>query len=220
VTSPSLAVRSIREPFNGISHGLGAVLSLAGLVVLVGLARGRPWHTVAFLVYGASMIVLYTASTLYHSLHGGPDRLRKLMIFDQSAIFALIAGTYTPFCLVGLRGPGALALLATVWAIALTGIALRVFWRAQPAWVPVVLYLAMGWVVSGAFWPLMQTLPSGALGWIFQGGLCYTVGCVVFAAKRPRLWPGVFSSHELWHLFVLAGSACHFVAVLYFLALR
>jgi hemolysin III len=208
----------VREPFNGLSHFAGALFSAIGLMVLLLVSRGKPWHMTGFTVYGVSMVLLYLASTLYHSLPGGPQRIRKLLMFDQVAIFLLIAGTYTPVCLVPLRAAGGGTLLAVVWAIAAVGIALRVGWRSAPPWLPIAIYLVMGWMCVVALKPLSGALPSQALWWLFAGGAVYTVGAVVHATKWPRLWPGVFSSHELWHVFVLGGSACHFVLMLQFVA--
>lgn len=201
----------LREPFNGISHMAGVLLSLAGLLFLLAVSLGKPWHLVSFAIYGLSMVSLYTASTLYHSLPVGPRQVQKLLMWDQVAIYLLIAGTYTPLCLVPLRGPWGWSLLGVVWAIAATGIAMRVAWKKQPHWLPVVLYLVMGWLSVIVLRPLGSALPSAAMAWLFAGGMTYTVGAAVFALERPRLWPGVFSSHELWHVFVLGGSACHFV---------
>lgn len=208
----------VREPFCGWSHLCGMVLSIAGLVVLALLSWHKPWHLVGFLIYGVSLITLYLASTLHHTLPGSPERVEQLLVFDQVAIYLLIAGTYTPLCLVPLRGPWGWTLLAVVWAIALLGILVRMGWRSAPPWVSMVLYLIMGWLCVAAWEPLARTLPGAALGWLAAGGIIYTLGTVVFATQRPRLWPGKFSSHELWHLFVLGGSACHFVLMLAFVA--
>jgi len=206
----------VREPFNGLSHMAGALLSIAGLLFLVALSFGKPWHLTGFAIYGTSLVVLYLASTLYHSLPGTPRRVERLLVFDQVAIYLLIAGTYTPLCLVPLRGPWGWSLLSVVWGIALLGIVLRIAWRKSPEWVPVVIYLVMGWLCVVALKPLSGALPGAAMGWLFAGGIVYTVGAVVFASQRPRLWPGRFGSHELWHVFVLGGSACHFVLMLVF----
>lgn len=208
----------VREPFNGLSHLAGVLFSIAGLLLLVALSVGKPWHLTGFAVYGTTLVVLYLASTLYHSLPAHPRRLEKLLVFDQVAIFLLIAGTYTPLCLVPLRGSWGWGLLGVVWSVALVGIILRVVWRAIPEWIPVVLYLVMGWMSVAALKPLGAALPGAALHWLFGGGLVYTVGAAVFASQRPRLWPGTFSSHELWHVFVLSGSACHFIVMLCFIA--
>jgi hemolysin III len=208
----------VREPFNGLSHLLGVVLSAAGLVVLQLVSQGKPWHQTAFAIYGASLLLLYAASTLYHSLPVGPRGIQQLLAFDQTAIFILIAGTYTPVCLVPLRGPWGWSLLGVIWGIALVGIVLRLAWRSAPAWLPIALYLLMGWLCVVAAKPLAGSLPAQAVGWLFAGGIVYTIGAVILSADRPRLWPGVFGSHELWHLFVLGGSACHFVVMLRFVA--
>ena len=208
----------IKEPFCGLSHGAGAILSVAALVVLLIAARGRPWHTVAFTIYGLSLLLLYTASTLYHSVRGGPalcDRLRRL---DHSAIFLLIAGSYTPVCLVTLRGVWGWSLLSIVWALAFVGIALSMLGKTEPEWPRVTLYVIMGWLAMVAFAPLREALSPAGLGWLIAGGVVYSLGTLIFATDRPHLWPGRFSAHDLWHIFVLGGSACHFVVMLYFVA--
>lgn len=207
-----------REPFNGISHFLGALLSLIGLLFLTVVSAGKPWHEAGFLIYGASLVLLYLASTLYHSLHTCEAGVRRLLVFDQVAIYLLIAGTYTPLCLVPLRGPWGWSLLGVVWGLAAVGIALRLAWPRAPLWLALVLYLLMGWLSVVAVKPLGAALPGEALAWLFAGGVVYTVGAAVLASQRPRLWPGRFSSHELWHVFVLGGSACHFVLMLRFVA--
>ncbi len=203
----------IREPFCGLSHLGGAALSLVGMVTLMGLSWKKPWHLTAFAIYGASLVFLYLASTLYHSLDGCPRRIGKLLMLDQVGIYLLIAGTYTPICLVSLRGPWGWSILAIIWSIALAGIAVRVFWRAAPEWLCIAAYLVMGWLCVIAGRPLAHALPPAAFAWLFAGGVTYTVGAVVFATQRPRLWPGIFGSHDLWHCFVLAGSACHFMVM-------
>ncbi|MGV3724618.1 MAG: PAQR family membrane homeostasis protein TrhA [Actinomycetota bacterium] len=206
----------IREPFNGLSHLLGALLSIAGLVVLLVFSQGKPWHTTAFSIYGGSLILLYTASALYHSLPVQPHHIRRLLVFDQVAIYLLIAGTYTPLCLVSLRGPWGWSLFGVIWAIAVVGIVLRICWRSAPAWLPVVLYLVMGWLSVVAGQPLGAALPPSGIGWLFAGGVVYTIGAVIFASQRPNLWPTKFGSHGLWHVMVLGGSACHYVLMLFF----
>lgn len=207
-----------RDPFSGASHLGGAGLSVGGLVVLMGAAEGKPWHLTSFAIYGASLILLYCASGLYHSLHVTPHRLEKLRAFDMVAIYFLIAGTYTPVCLISLRGSSGWILLGTVWGIALGGAAARIAWRGMPDWLSLALYLVMGWLAVGVISPLVQALPPPAIAWLLAGGVCYSVGAAVYATERPRLWPGAFGAHDLWHVFVLAGSACHFVMILVFVA--
>jgi hemolysin III len=207
-----------REPFSGLSHLGGALLGIAALVVLVTVARRDPWHISGFAIYGASLILLYMASALYHLLPVGEHHIERLRRFDHVAIYILIAGTYTPICLVPLRGGWGWSLFGVVWGLALFGSVTEIAWRRAPYWMSVALYLIMGWIAVLALRPLERTLPGAALGWLVAGGLVYTVGTIIFALERPRLWPGVFSAHELWHLFVLGGSACHFVLMFRFVA--
>lgn len=208
----------LREPFCGLSHLVGAGLSVVGLVALLWVTRGRPWHITAVSIYGASLIILYLASTLYHSLPVDPKRVERLRAVDQAAIYGLIAGTYTPVCLLALRGAWGWSLLSVVWAIGLSGAALRLGWRKFPEWLCFSLYLLMGWLVVVALVPLFQAVSAVGMGWLFVGGAFYTVGSAVLVLDRPRLWPGRFGSHDLWHLFVLGGSACHFVLIRCFVA--
>ena len=203
----------IKEPFCGLSHGLGAALSVVGLVVLLVLARGRPWHTVAFAIYGVSLILLYTASALYHWLPVGPPQVTRLMRLDHTAIFLLIAGTFAPVCLISLRGGWGWGLLAAEYGLAAVGIA-SLLWKRVPHAARVVLYLLMGWISLIAMGPLRAALSPTAFAWLIGGGLVYTAGAVIFAVDRPHLWPGRFSAHDLWHIFVLGGSACHFLLML------
>lgn len=204
----------MREPFNGLSHLGGAFLSCAALPLLVGPVWDNPVALTGFLVYGLSLVVLYTASTLYHLPPLRPDQIPRFMALDQSAIYLLIAGSYTPICLVSLDRSIGWTLLCQVWAIALAGIGLRIFWKQAPVWLCFVLYLLMGWLCTTVLGPLQHALSPAGTAWLFAGGLIYTVGAIIFASKRPRLWPGVFGSHELWHVCVLGGSACHFVVML------
>jgi hemolysin III len=208
----------LREPFSGLSHLCGAVLGIAALVFLVILARGKPWHLSGFAVYGATLIVLYTASTLYHLLPVSERGVERLRIFDRVGIYLLIAGTYTPLCLVPLRGAWGWSLFGVVWGLALFGSLCEIAWRAAPRWLGLVLYVVMGWLVIIAIGPLTQTLSGTGLHWLVAGGIVYSVGTVIYATGRPRLWPGVFGAHELWHLFVLSGSACHLVLMFRFVA--
>ncbi len=208
----------LREPFSGLSHLLGAVLSVAGLVVLLVWSAGEPWRTTAFSIYGASLILLYLASAVYHLLPVSPERVKKLLVWDQVAIYLLIAGTYTPLCLVSLRGAWGWSLFGVVWGIAIVGMALRIGWQKAPWWLCFALYLVMGWISLIATVPLVRLLPAAGLAWLVLGGVVYSIGAIVFATERPRLWPGRFGAHDLWHLFVLGGSACHFVLMFCFVA--
>ena len=210
----------MREPFCGLSHGLGILLSVAALVVLLVLARGDVWHTVAFAIYGVSLIMLYTASTLYHSLWVRPQQIVRLMRFDHVAIFLLIAGTYTPVCLVNLRHAGAWGwtLFGIEYGLAFVGILCTLAWRGFPDWARIAIYVVMGWLVCLALPAVHHVLPPAGVAWLFGGGAAYSIGTIVFATDKPHLWPGKFNAHDLWHVFVLAGSACHFVLMALFIA--
>jgi hemolysin III len=198
----------LEEIANAITHGIGLLLSIAGFVVLLVLAalRGTAWHIVACSIYGATLICLYTASTLYHAVIS-PRVKRALRIFDHSAIYLLIAGTYTPFLLVSLRGPWGWSLFGVVWGLALAGVLFKFWFVERFAMLSTAVYIAMGWLVLIAAKPVITHLSLTAIIWLLAGGLAYTGGVIFFAAKR------IPYSHAIWHLFVLAGSICHYFAV-------
>ena len=199
------------EIANSLTHGVGALLAVGGSVVLVTLAamRGDVWHVVSCSIFGGAMVVLYTASTLYHSVTT-PRAKSALRVLDHAAIFLLIAGTYTPFTLVSLRGPWGWALFWTVWGLAAAGVILEIaFPRRWPA-LSLTLYVAMGWVVVVAVKPLLAILPTGGLVLLVLGGLAYTLGIIFYA------WKKLPYGHAIWHLFVLAGTILHFFAVLFY----
>jgi hemolysin III len=210
-------LRWLREPINALTHGLGVLLSVAALVVLVALSDGEPWRTVAFAVYGSSMVALYLASTLLHAVRASPPVLRRLRVFDHAAIFLLIAGTYTPIALVKVVevSPGwGWALFGAAWGFASLGVVFKLFWIDAPRWLSTGLYVGLGWMSLVAIVPLLAALPWGGLAWLLVGGAFYSFGAVIYARRRPDPWPAVFGYHEIWHLFVLAGSASHFVLML------
>jgi hemolysin III len=202
----------LKDPFCGISHFVGAVLAIAGMVFLIVEAKGNPWAVFSFAIYGATLFVLYLASALYHSLRVGKRAESALYGFDRAAIFALIAGTYTPICLIALPAGWGYSLFGVVWLLAATGIIIDIIARRRtPDWLQAVLYLATGWVAIVAIRPLIAALPPVALGWLAAGCIIYSVGAVICVTDWPKIKPGVFSAHELWHVLVIAGSICHFV---------
>src|SRR5215204_538481 len=206
----------VEEIANCATHGLGLALSLAGLVTLVLLAwpGGDAWLVVSCGVYGASLVALYLASTLYHAART-PRSKRLLQVLDHCGIYLLIAGTYTPFTLVTLRGPWGWTLFGLVWALALAGILCRVLFGTRYRPLAVASYVMLGWLCVVAVKPILELVPLGALAWIAAGGFAYTAGVFFFAAKR------IPHHHAIWHLFVLGGSVCHYVAVvLYVLPTR
>jgi hemolysin III len=197
----------------------GAILSVVGLIVLLWAAHGRVRYLVAFGIYGSTLVALYTASSLYHSLHTGPRGLALLQRLDFSAIYLLIAGTYTPVCRLSLNNAWGRTMHVIEWSMAVIGLLTTLCTRrGPPNWLRVVLYLGMGWLSVTALGSLRAALPPAAIGWLFAGGLFYTVGTIFYAADRPNLWPGRFTAHDLWHVFVLAGSVSHFILILCFIA--
>jgi hemolysin III len=214
-------VKRLREPISGLTHLAGAFLALIALGVLLARAagEGRVDQFVAFGIFGCSLVALYGASALYHLLPVSPPAVARLRKLDHMAIFILIAGTYTPVCVLALKGGWGVGLLGAVWALAFCGVVLKLLWIGAPRWLSVGLYLAMGWVAVVAVSAILKAVPPGGIAWILAGGLVYSAGAVIYGLKWPNLVPGVFGFHELWHLFVLAGSACHFWAMLRYISL-
>lgn len=202
------------ELFNSITHVVGTVLAIVGTSVLMTAAVLKGADTrriIALGIYGAMLIVLYLSSTLYHSLRGPAKQV--FHVFDHCAIYLLIAGTYTPFTLVTLRGVWGWTLFAIIWALAAAGIAKDVFLHGRYRAISVTLYVIMGWLVVVAFGPLKQALPMDGIVWLMAGGLIYTAGILFFALSKR-----VLHMHGLWHLCVLGGSACHYVCVFRYVA--
>ena len=196
------------EIAHSITHGAGAVLSALGLVLLVlrAVQTGDPWRIASFAIFGAALIVLYTASSIYHALR--PPRARRVFkILDHGAIYLLIAGSYTPFLLVSLRGAWGWSLFGIVWGLAAAGILFKVFYAGRFKLASTLIYLGMGWLIVVAITPVLAAVPPGALLWLLAGGLFYSGGTVFY------LWRGMKYHHAVWHAFVLAGSFCHFWAV-------
>jgi hemolysin III len=200
---------SAEELANSLTHGAGLALSIVGFLVLVILAamRGGAWRIVSCAVYGSTLISLYTASTLYHSTRS--RRLKRVLkICDHSAIYLLIAGTYTPFLLVNLRGSWGWSLFAVIWGLAMAGILFKVWFVEHFSVLSTVVYVLMGWLALVAIKPMLLRVPLSGLLWLLVGGVLYTVGVVFYA------WKKVPYNHAIWHGFVLAGSTCHYFAVL------
>lgn len=212
----------VKDPVSGYTHLAGALLSVVGLVLLVYYAavKASAWHVVSFCIFGTSMILLYTASSLYHLLRISDKGTRVLRKIDHMMIYVLIAGTYTPLCLIPLRGGWGWSLLAAVWAIAVTGIILKGVWFNAPRWLSTLFYAGMGWLVVVAMYPLVKSVPVGGIAWMVAGGIAYTIGAVIYGIKKPNPTPA-FGFHEIFHIFVLFGSFCHFwVMFQYILFLR
>ena len=204
----------IREPFNGASHLVGLVLACAGTWLLLRWASD-PWEVAAFTIYGATLILLYGSSFLYHSLPVTGRPLKALRTLDHIAIYFLIAGTYTPVALITLHSRLGWSLLAAVWLIALAGIPFKLLYLDAPVWLSTSTYLAMGYLALVAIVPVAQAVSLSGLLWLVAGGVAYTVGGVIYSHQRPDPFPGRFGHHEIWHLLVMAGSGCHFAFMVY-----
>ena len=199
------------ETINALTHGLGALLSLGGLVVLVAMAalHGDAWHIVSCSIYAFTLVLLFSSSTLYHSFRS--QRVKHIFrVIDHASIYLLIAGTYTPFVLVNLRGKWGWSLFGVIWGLALAGIVFQVFFVSRFRLLQTLIYLAMGWLVVVAVKPLITYVPRPGLLWLLAGGLFYTVGALFY------LWKKLPYHHAVWHLFVLGGSVCHYFAVLFY----
>ncbi len=201
------------EIANSITHGIGAGLSIAGLTLLVALAvmNGNIYQIVSFSIYGATLIILYLASTLYHSFQQ-PRVKRVFRIIDHASIFLLIAGTYTPFLLVGIRGTTGWTLLVIVWGLAILGVGFKALFIHRFQKLSVLAYILMGWLSVVAVKEMLANIPLGGLIWLAAGGAIYTIGIIFYALKKYRY------THTVWHLFVLGGSICHYFAILLYLA--
>ena len=205
----------IEEKINIISHAIGFILSIVALVLLVTHANlhGDVWHIVSFSIFGASLIILYAASTFYHNAKK-PELRNRLKIIDHAAIYVLIAGSYTPFTLVTLQGTIGWVIFGTSWGLALTGIILKLFFTGKYNLISTLMYVFMGWVIVFAIKPLINNLPLEGLFWLFAGGMAYTIGAILYSIKKIKL------NHAIFHLFVLMGSFSHFVSVFFYVLPR
>lgn len=211
-----------KDPGSAITHFIGMIMSLfATLPLLMKAAKSPdPINIIALSIFALSMILLYTASTVYHTFNLSDKINRRLKKFDHMMIFVLIAGTYTPVCLIALKGPVGYTLLGVIWTMAILGITLKAFFVYVPKWVSSVIYIAMGWTCVLAFTPLLANLPRAAFLWLLAGGIIYTIGGVIYALKLSLFNKRhkYFGSHEIFHLFCMGGSACHFILMYEFIA--
>ncbi|MCL2352752.1 MAG: hemolysin III family protein [Firmicutes bacterium] len=202
----------LRDPFSSLSHITFAVLALPVTAVLICLAalRATPWHIVSFALFGAALVLLYTASGVYHAVRVSKRALLALKKVDHMMIFVLIAGTYTPICLITLRGVWGFSLLAVIWTLAAAGIVLKLLWINAPRPVSTLIYLGMGWSALLVFYQLIRATTAAELTLILAGGAAYTAGAVFYALKKPRIrsW---FGFHEIFHIFVMLGSVLHII---------
>jgi len=212
----------IKDPISGISHLIGAILSLVGTIFLLYSAYQQNDLTkiVSFFVFGGSMLFLYTSSAIYHLFGHSPEEVDIFRKIDHAMIYILIAGTYTPFCLIALKGTLGIAILIAIWIIALFGIStvfFKSFWTKVPRWFATSLYLLMSWLVIIVIYPLFKATNLETIIWLLIGGIFYTVGAVIYAMKKPNISKG-FGFHEIFHILVLLGTASHFYTIYKYLA--
>jgi hemolysin III len=209
---------TVREPFNGFSHLFGAVLSVAGLGLLIrrALNYGSVLYLVAFIIFGISLILLYTASALYHLLLISEQVTKVLRYIDHMMIYILIAGTYTPICLISLRGVQGKILLISIWVLAVAGVIVTGFWLNAPRYLSTLIYAVMGWLIIVTLPQLLTALTVPGFAWLLIGGIFYTIGAVIYGLKRPNLPSGLLGFHEIFHLFIIAGSICHYWVIFNF----
>ena len=210
----------LREPVNGLTHLAAAVAAAVGLVVLLYLAYGALPEQIAVLIYGTSLVLMFSASATYHLVKASPQVTLWLRKLDHSAIYLLIAGTYTPICVHFFTGIWRWGILAIIWAMALIGIAVKLFIIRAPRGLTAGIYLMMGWMGVIAVRQILAAMPLGALVWLLAGGILFTLGALVYILKRPDFFPGVFGFHEVWHIFVILGCLAHFILVASYIAYR
>ncbi len=209
--------RYMREPINALTHLIGAILSLIGTLFLLVSYKNDTAFSItpiaSILIFGTSLVLLYTTSGIYHLVKSTDDVLLRLKKLDHSMIFILIAGSYTPFCLLSLTGVWKWSIIITVWTLALVGITLKICWITMPRWLSTFFYIGMGWIALFALKPLYTSLSFGGFLFLALGGVMYTIGGIIYGLKKPNLFKD-FGFHEIFHIFVLLGSACHYWAVL------
>lgn len=215
----------LKDPWSAITHGVAGLLAIAGAAPLLlkaasGESTEAPLHIAALAVFILTMILLYTASTIYHSVDSSEKVNRRLRKMDHMMIFVMIAGSYTPICLIALHNRLGYILCGLVWSIAILGILFKGFWITCPKWLSSVLYIGMGWLCVLAFVPIFHSLPRAGFRWLLAGGIIYTIGGIIYSLKLPLFNSRHknFGSHEIFHIFVMLGSACHFIVMYFFVA--
>ena len=202
-----------REPISSLTHLLGAFLSLIGLILLIkySLDVSNAYNTIILAVFGVSSILLYCASSTYHQCLSSEKVIKILRRVDHSMIYVLIAGTYTPICLIALKGRIGTFLFLGVWLLAFIGILLKIVWFDAPRWLYTGFYILMGWISVFAIVPIIRAVSLGGFMWLLAGGLFYTIGAVIYATKRPKINLKFFGFHEIFHIFIMLGSLCHYI---------
>ena len=211
-------LKKFRDPVSGLTHLGAAVAAAFGLGLLLFLGRDSLAKEISLAIYGVSLVLMFGASATYHLIKAKPQVVLVFRKLDHSAIYLLIAGTYTPICLNFFHGFWQWGLLALIWSMALVGIAIKVFIINAPRWISAGIYLLMGWLSLSAIQEILRVMPAGALVWLFLGGVFFTLGAVVYVIKKPDFFPQVFGFHEVWHIFVILGCLCHYIVIAAFVA--
>lgn len=206
--------KKLREPVNSLTHWGGAILALTGLVTLLIVGWSTPAKIVSLTIYGISLIAMFSASATYHMVRVKEKALEIFRKIDHSAIYLLIAGTYTPFCVNAFSGFWKWGMLSLIWSLAFIGISVKIFVIRAPRWLNAGIYIIMGWLSVAAAGQMLAALPAWVFTWLIVGGVVYTLGAVVYITKIFNFVPGVFGFHEVWHIFVLVAAIAHFVAVM------
>ncbi len=209
----------LREPVNAITHMAAAIAAFIGTIFLLILGRDSLVKEVSFIIYGSSLVLMFSASAAYHAIFADKQKSLLLRKFDHSAIYLLIAGSYTPICLYFFQGFWKWGLLTLIWLMAAAGITVKLFIIKAPRWVTAGVYLIMGWSAIMAVMEILNKMPPAAIFWLVAGGLFYTVGAIVYITKKLDFIPGVFGFHEIWHIFVILGALSHFIVIAGFIAL-
>lgn len=211
-------LQKLREPVNGLTHFFAALAGVGGLVALLIIGRQSLGKEISLGIYGVTLILLFSASATYHLVKANPQVMEKLRKVDHSAIYLLIAGSYTPFCYNMFTGFWKWGLLAIIWGFAIIGVTIKIFVIKAPRWITAGIYLLMGWLVVFGLKEMLTVLPTGALIWLAVGGIIYTLGAVIYITKIFDFLPGKFGFHEIWHIFVILGALAHFIAIVMYIA--
>jgi hemolysin III len=210
--------KNMREPVSGLTHYIAALVALVGLAALVIISRDDPLKQRSLLIYGASLVLMFLASATYHLVRTRTKVTQFLRKLDHTAIYVLIAGTYTPLAFNRFSGIYRWGLLDAIWAIALAGVITKMIIIKGPRWLSAVTYVIMGWLALFAIKEMLRVLPAAALFWLVLGGVMFTLGAVIYATKAFNWKPGVFGFHEVWHIFVILGCVCHFILIAFYVA--
>jgi hemolysin III len=210
--------KRLREPVSGLMHLGTAIAAVLGLAALLWLGRSSLAKEISLLIYGLSLVLMFSASSAYHLIQSNARVVQWLRKLDHSAIYVLIAGTYTPICLHFFDGFWRWGMLGIIWGMALIGVTVKLFVIKAPRWITAGVYLIMGWLSIAAIQEMVRAIPVGALVWLFAGGLFFTIGAIIYVTKKLDFVPGVFGFHEVWHIFVILGCASHFIVIAAFVA--